>query len=389
VRACKKLLVVWAILALGFLLTSCDKDDDDGGSGPVFNPSRTLDSLLESELSTSIPVYSAVAQVEDPARHYSWTGSAGVADPETDEAMTIHHRFRIASVTKPMTASLILRLMEENFVNLDSTAWYYLSEQDSINFDSLHIFGGHSYGRQITVRQLLNHSSGLPDYVFDGPVNMLGLTDFMTYALTHPDKQWLPYEMLQWSYRHLDPYGAPGNGYHYSDTGYVLLGLIAEAVTGESLATLYREYLFDPLGMDHAYLQFYENEVPGGQLSHPFFSVIDVFDYNTSFEWAGGGVVCSVDDLTKFIRALGRNTLFASPSTRDLMFEWIPAEDGAFYGLGVEKRVTDNGEFIGHPGAYGSFAYYWLDRDISVTGTLNQLEGDVAGLLYSIVDVME
>lgn len=385
----KKFLAICLTIVFAMVLASCDKDDDSGRSNTVFNPSHTLDTLLSSELSQSIPVHSAIAMVKDPERHYTWTGSAGLADPDANEAMTDEHRFRIASVTKPMTAVLILRLMEEGLLELDSSVWYYLGDESNIDFDSLHTIGDNSYGRAITLRQLLSHTGGLPDYVFDGPINLLGLTEFMTYALTHPDKQWIPYEMVQWSYRHLPAAGVPGAGYHYSDTGFVLLGMVAESITGQSLSELYREYIFDPLDMEHTYLEFHETATPGGPLSHPFFSTIDVYDYNTSFDWAGGGVVCSVEDLTKFIRALGENEIFQSSSTRAIMFDWIPAEADVLYGLGIEKRVTEYGEFIGHPGVYGSFAYFWVDRNISVAGTLNQLEGDVAGLLYSIVEVME
>ncbi|MBK6911297.1 MAG: beta-lactamase family protein [bacterium] len=384
--------ILWiaaAMCAATMLWMGCDTDNDDNVDSPNAPLARQIDSLITATLSPSIPVHSAVAKVEDPVRDFSWTGSAGEADPESNETMTDNHRFRLASVTKPMTAALILRLMEEGAVELDSTAWHYLGDGVGVNFDSLHVWQGTTYGKSITVRQLLQHTSGLPDYVFDGPTNFLGLTEFLLYALANPDKQWEPYEMVQWSYRHLDPIGAPGAEYHYSDTGYVLLGLIAEVVTGQPLAQAYRHYIFAPLGMTQSYLHLHESAVSGGPLSHAFFLSVDTDDYNTSFDWGGGGVVCSASDLTKFIRAIGGNSLFENATTTTFMFDWTMTEPGIEYGMGIEKRTNEHGEFIGHPGAYGSFAYYWVERGISIAGTVNQLDGDVEGFLLDVVDVMK
>ncbi|MCC6476663.1 beta-lactamase family protein [bacterium] len=382
-------ILILFVLLLAALFAGCANDHDDGGTTSPQSLEQELQQIVSSSISPSADVHSAVVEVEDPARDFSWRGAAGFANPQTSERMTINHRFRIASVTKPMTAVLILRLTEEGVLDLDHTAWAYLGDSSGVNFDSLMIYQGTSYGRAITLKRLLRHTSGLPDYVFDGPTNIYGLTDFLSYALSHPDKQWEPYEMVQWSYRHLAAVGVPGQRYHYSDTGYVLLGMVAEQVTGQELPDLYRQYIFDPLGMDVSYLEFHESPVAGGALSHAYFDQLDAMSYNTSFDWAGGGVVSSAEDITRFIRAVAEGSIFTNPGSHDIMFDWMDIGTGEFYGLGIEKRVTSLGEFVGHPGVYGSFAYYWMNRGITCTGTMNQLTADVEGFLLDIMYVMD
>jgi len=378
-------------LAVALFVAGCASDDDGSSSNnpPSQDLAAQLQQIVNSSLSTTIPVHSVLLKIEDPDSNFYWAGAAGMADPAQQIRMTTNHRFRIASVTKPMTATLILRLMEEGLVSLDSTAWCYLRDTTEVNFDSLHVWLLNSYGRDITLRQLLNHTSGLPDYVFDGTPDQYGFTPFMRYALDHPEKMWQPHEMVQWSYRHLYPWYRPGWMFHYSDTGYVLLGMIAERVTGRALADLYREYIFTPLGMTQSYLEFFEPAQPGGELSHPFLSTIDLMEYNTSFDWAGGGVVSSADDLLRFLHALMSGELFQSASTHDLMFSWVSASGSHSYGLGVDSYVTSLGEFIGHPGAYGSFAYYWQERGIYAVGTLNQVQSDPEGLLTRMADLLQ
>lgn len=337
---------------------------------------QKLQVLLEETVAGQPNVHSAALQVEMPGRNLTFKGAAGLAIPDDSLSMTINSRFRIASVTKMITATCIMLLKEEGSINLDSSIVKYLSAS-GIDFDKLHVYENQSYGRLITVYQLLTHTSGLPDYFFDGPVNENGYTEFMQYILDHPDKQWEPIETINWNIEHLSPFFAPGKGFHYSDANYALLGMIIEEVSGISLPQFYRSRIFDPLNMHDTYLQFHESDLPGGILSHPYIGDVDLGPINTSADWGSGGLVSTAGDLTKFIRAFADDGIFINSITKDRMLDFVNTGSGYSYGLGVIKIPFPEGVVWGHVGFYGSFMMYWPAKNITICGTFNQLNIEI------------
>ncbi len=366
----------WIILIIVFLLlvgiAGCSKDSSTN-SPPLTNEQvvEKLQTLLDQTVAEQPNVHSAVIEIDMPGRNLTFKGVAGLAVPDDSISMTVDTRFRIASVTKMITAACIMLLEEEGLIALDSSIVKYLSDSD-IDFDKLHVYNNQSYGRQITVYQLLTHTSGLPDHFFDGPVNSDGYTEFMQYILDHPGKQWEPIEMINWDIAHLHPFFAPGKGFHYSNANYVLLGMIIEVVSGISLPQFYRERIFDPLNMNDTYLQFHEPDLPGGILSHPYFGDVDLGPINTSADWGSGGVVSTAGDLTKFIRAFASDEIFSNPTTKNRMLDFVNTGSGYSYGLGVIKIPFPEGVVWGHVGFYGSFMMYCPDKDITICGTFNQ-----------------
>jgi D-alanyl-D-alanine carboxypeptidase len=367
----------WIILATVFLLlvgvAGCGKDSSTN-SLPLTNEQvvEKLQALLDETVAEQPNVHSAVLQVEMPGRNLTFKGAAGLAIPDDSIGMTINTRFRIASVTKMITATCIMLLEKEGWIALDSSIVKYLSTS-AIDFDKLHVYNNHSYGRQITVYQLLTHTSGLPDHFFDGPVNADGYTEFMQYILDHPDKQWEPIEMINWDIEYLHPFFAPGKGFHYSDANYVLLGMIIEEVSGTSLPQFYRERIFDPLNMHDTYLQFHESDLPGGILSHPYLGDLDLGPINTSADWGSGGLVSTAGDLSKFIRSFASGEILSNPSTKNQMLDFINTGSGYSYGLGIIKIPFPEGTVWGHVGYYGSFMMYWPSKEITICGTFNQV----------------
>jgi D-alanyl-D-alanine carboxypeptidase len=337
---------------------------------------QKLQALLDETVAGQPNAHSAVLQVEMPRRNLIFKGAAGLSIPDDSLSMTVISRFRIASVTKMITATCIMLLKEEGLIALDSSIVKYLSDSD-IDFDKLHVYNNQSYGRQITVYQLLTHSSGLPDHFFDGPVNADGYTEFMQYLLDHPGKQLEPIEMINWDIEHLQPFFAPGKGFHYSNLNYVLLGMIIEEVSGISLPQFYRSRIFDPLDMHDTYLQFHESDLPGGILSHPYIGDVDLGPINTSADWGSGGLVSTAGDLTKFIRAFADDGIFINSITKDRMLDFVNTGSGYSYGLGVIKIPFPEGVVWGHVGFYGSFMMYWPAKNITICGTFNQLNIEI------------
>ncbi|MGD2072987.1 MAG: serine hydrolase domain-containing protein [Candidatus Thorarchaeota archaeon] len=326
--------------------------------------------FLDGIVKTHENVHNAVLLVESP--HHKWKCASGMADPAENSPMMADDQFFTASVAKTMTASLVMMLNEKGIVHVDQTISQYLP---SSIIDGLHLYEDHSYGTSITIRQLLNHTSGLGDNWSD--------PRFIQQILEDTERFWHPEETIEFVKTNVPPLFPPGQGFHYSDINYNLLGLIIERVTSIPLHEVYRKFLLDELGMNHTYRPFYEEPRPsihGRPPSHFFAGDLDCTGMiSLSADWGGGGLQTTTEDLNRFIRAFGKNELFEDPSTRDEMIKGEKIGEGMYYGLGVVRGVFDEldvqnitGEIWGHQGASASFMYYWKDEAISICGTLNQ-----------------
>jgi D-alanyl-D-alanine carboxypeptidase len=315
-------------------------------------------------------VHNAVLLVESP--QVKWKCASGMADPDKKIPMTVDDQFFTASTAKTMTASLVMLLCEKGKLKVDDKMYQYLPE--SI-IDGLHEYDGQSYGTTITIRQLLNHTSGLGDNWSD--------PRFTQQILEDRDRFWHPEETIEYVKDNVPPLFPPGQGFCYSDINYNLLGLIIETVTDMPLHRVYRKLLLDNLGMNHTYRPFYEEpmpHVPGRLPSHFYAGDLDCTGMTSlSADWGGGGLQTTTEDLNRFIRAFGKNEIFDNPSTRDEMVKGEKIGEGMYYGLGVVRCVFDeledqkiSGEIWGHQGASASFMYYWPDEAVSMCGTLNQ-----------------
>lgn len=333
--------------------------------------SKKLQSLVDSmtDVESEYPIHSAVLLVECPK--IKWKGADGMADGKK-EVMTADHKIKIASIGKTFTATAVLQLVEEGYLDLDDTIDQFL-DNPTVNLDSLHIYEGIAYGRKITVKQLLNHSSGIADYMED--------PRFIPDVLEYPKKEWNPSKILEKYYEYQTNEKAicrPGEGFNYSDVNYVLLAMIIEQVTGETYHAQLASRIFSPLGMDNSYLEYYEEPRGDKPLSHAFLSTIDlVTEVNTSMDWGGGGIVSTCEELNTFFRALVDGKLFKKESTlKQMIGEADKGRGGSDYdyGLGIMKRSLYGLTFYGHGGAYDCDVYYCPERNISVCMSLNQME---------------
>jgi len=245
-------------------------------------------------------------------------GAAGVADLGTGEPLTVEHRFRIGSVTKIFVAALVLRLAAEGLLDLDGEAT--------------------PFTEGITIRQLLNHTSGLDDFMGD-PVAF-----FEPYR-RDPDHRWEfgAGEELRLVLEKPRLF-APGEGWAYHGSNYIVLRLLVEEVTGSSLRTALRERVLEPLGLDRSHLvegplrgdcaRGYlppDNPIlPGGP------GPVDVTELDLPFYRAGGGIVSTVADTAAILRALLGGG-FLPRGLRSEMLDAVEAdwEETDRYGLGI------------------------------------------------------
>ncbi|MEJ8672775.1 serine hydrolase domain-containing protein [Streptomyces sp. MS1.AVA.1] len=292
-----------------------------------------------------------LAQVRDGGGH--WFGTAGVADTRTRRARGHEDRFRIGSITKTFTATVILQLVTEGQLTLDDTVERWLPGVVTGN--------GHD-GDTITVRQLLNHTSGVFSHTSDQP------------ALSRQES-YTPEELVEIAMSHPADFPA-GTGWAYSNTNYILAGMIVEHVTGRILADEITERLARPLGLMGTSLPLGADPVLSGpHSSHytklfspgPDATVHNVTELETSPYWAAGGMISTVADLNRFFTALLKGRLLRPEQQRE-MFTTVPTENwlpDAAYGLGVSRLTLPSGTRVwGMGGAlFGSWSYVYGTLD--------------------------
>ena len=277
--------------------------------------------------------------------------------------------FHIASIGKTFTAVLIARLQESGKLTFSDKISNYLSADI---LKGLFVYNRVDYQSEVTIKQLLGHTSGIADY-WEDPVNS-GKT-MQALVLAEPDHLWTPQELINFSRDNQKVFNKPGAAFHYSDTGYVLLGLIIEKVTGKSFDRNLTDEIFTPLQMDDSYLMFYSNpkNMPKKDISKIWLNGIEVSKFNgLSVDWAGGGIVSTLEDLLKFQKALIGGKLISAQTLAAMeVFDnkYIP---GIHYGLGIMQLRFEEFFFLlrGYPrmtGNMGSISTLMFYDDVHDT----------------------
>ncbi len=292
----------------------------------------TLRSLLNTVAKAGSP--GVVAVVRDGSTTFHFV--AGVANRKTRAPMQTDNRFRVGSITKSFVAALVLQLIGRG----------NLSFGDSVESLLPGVVPG---GSQITVRQLLQHTTGLYDYVSDPQVFAPYLKGTLGYV-------WTPHALLGVAFSH-PPLFKPGTRWSYSNTNYILLGLIVQAVTGKTLGAELSRRIFRPLGLDATSFEA-GRRVPA-PAAHGYYLDRDVTTLSGSWAWAAGAIVSTADDVAAFYRALFSGKV-VPPALLRTMVSTVPTRSGPDgYGLGLLRLETPCGPAFGHNGlvpGYASFA---------------------------------
>ncbi|MGG2091541.1 serine hydrolase domain-containing protein [Bacillus sp. S13(2024)] len=272
----------------------------------------------------------------------TWSYAAGIADLSTKKPMKTDFRFRIGSVTKTFTATVVLQLAGENRLNLD----------DSIEKWLPGVIQGNGYDdKQITIRQLLNHTSGIAEYTRSKDFNMMDTKK--SYTAEGLVKMGIS----------MPPDFAPGKSWSYSNTGYVLLGILIEKVTGNSYAEEIENRIIEPLELSDTFLPGNSSVIPGTKHARGYIQLDgasepkDVTYYNPSMGSSAGDMISTADDLNKFFSSLLGGKLLKEQQLKQ-MLTTVPTGrteiDG--YGLGIYETKLPNGVSIwGHGGGIPGF----------------------------------
>jgi D-alanyl-D-alanine carboxypeptidase len=351
-------------------LTSCGSPSFPAAS--IKKMEATVDKVM---LQTGAP--GAVVGVWTP--EVSWTLARGKADTRSGRAMNTADGVAIGTNTNTFVGTVVLQLVEEKRLKLTDTLSKY---QPQVPNSSV-----------ITVRQLLQHSSGIFDYTED--------KGFKEVYADNPKKDWAPRDLVSIAIKH-SPYFSPGKGWHYSNTDCILLGMIVEKVTNNALRNEINSRIVDKLDLKNTYLAMVTMvEGPENERAHGYETLEDntkrwdTVDYNPSYLWAAGGMASDLDDMRVYAEALARGELL-TPATQSERLKWedTGATIGylrAYYGLGITKL----GNFLGHYGdsrGYSSASYYLPDKQATFfacitkfpndKGSADLLLQDVAKVLY-------
>ncbi len=334
---------------------ACVPDVDDvvtrEPSAPMAEPlpeevATTLDAAARAAFGqASTP--GAVVGVSSPEG--TWTAAYGVADPATGQPMEVGVHTRIGSVTKPFTATLVLQLAEEGELSLEDPVADYVE--------------GIPNGERITLRQLTDMTSGVASYTRS--------TAFTDLFFADPQRTFTPEELVAVGVSE-SPLFAPGEQFDYSNTNYILLGLVIEQVTGRPVGEVLEEQILEPLELDETTWPGASTELPEpyaqgftlqGNTATPE-APDNATHWNPSWGGTAGALISEVEDLLVYGRAMGTGHGLLEPGTqRERLTSFRPPEGG--YGLGL--GCIDG--WVGHTGTqpgYNTTVYYDTITDTTV-----------------------
>lgn len=308
-------------------------------------------------------IFGAIITVEKDNER--WTGSAGNLNPVQP--------YFIASTTKLYLTALILKLKAEGKVSTDDKIANYLSPEI---IHKLHVYKNHDYSNRLTISNLLAHTSGLPDYFEDKGIDGKSLLQKLKEG---DDQSWTFEQTVEMS-KKMSPKFAPdtkGNA-HYSDTNFQLLGKIIENLYGKNIDTVMHEIIFQPLGLKRTYMY---TEAADKTPAIMYFKnkPLDICKAMTSFG-ADGGIVSTSEETMIFLKAFF-NGYFFPKSYLEKLYKWNKVMFPLEYGVGIMKfqlplfftLFRKMPAFLGHSGLSGAFAFYVPEKDVYLSGTVNQI----------------
>jgi D-alanyl-D-alanine carboxypeptidase len=341
---------------------------------PVGTPPATFEAVLQAGLAAGMP---GVALRVERGTEVVFDGAAGFASREQQTPAVPTDRFGVGSVTKTFTATLVLQLVDADVLALDDTVTRWLADP---------VVMGIPYVDQITLRQLLTHTSGIYDvFADDSPF----WQDAYFGEGADWARVWTPLEVLAYAdgAKHA-PDSAPGEGVHYSNTAYILLGLIVEQATGHAYADQLHARILEPLGLADTFYAATE-PVPGGKADA--YQLIDgelvnVSAVSLSAPGTAGGMVSTTRDLTRFAEALFGGELLR-PATLAEMTTFIPSgRPGLEAGMGVFRWHVPGGALVGNSGdGVGSAArmYQPVDTDLTLALVANTSDAETVDAVFA------
>ncbi len=341
------------LAALPLLLTGC--------GGDKLTTEQRLDALVADIMSKEAPP-GMILGVWSPTLTY--LKAVGVADIPSGAPMNTDMNYRIGSQSKMYISTVILQMVDEGKIALDDTVAQHIT--------------GVTDGEKITIFQLITNTSGIPSYSEDEA--------WMKALFANPTKVWKPWELVEVSNKIKHPF-APGTGWHYSNTNFVILGLIAESIDQQPVEDILYQRLSKPLGLrvtslpldtalpplsPHGYYESGEKGAP---------RLMDFTVQSPSWGWTAGGMIGNIAESKAWIEAAVGGGLLSDAMQAKRMSTCVNPQTGvpgaaSGYGMGIGKRDG----VIGHTGSlpgWTSGAYRIVDRDTTLVFFFN-LQSEVS-----------
>lgn len=334
------------MIALGFLLIAAATGQNPSNASDLVQLRHRLQAKLDSlHAAGQFPGATAGFVLADGS---SFGLATGFSDKIKKIHMTPANLMLQGSVGKTYVAATALQLVHEGKINLDEKIEKYLGNESW--------FPRLPNARDITVRMLMNHTSGLVRYEFK--------EQFTIDLTNNPDKAWKPEELVTYIFDTEAPFAA-GKDWDYSDTNYIVLGMIIEKVTNAKYYDEMKKRILQPLGLKHTVpsdRRTIRGLIQGyAGADNPFGGKDEMisdgkFAINPQFEWSGGGMASTAEDLAKWVKALYEGKAF-DPSLLPQMLDGVPAKLGpnTKYGFGVIIRQTPFGASYGHSGFFPGY----------------------------------
>ncbi len=355
---------------LGFMFTSPLSKED-----VISKVDKNINDLVEKSELTDVVL-----------RIYSETQSIDDLYSTSDDVLS--KAFHAASVGKTFTAVMVGKLVDENKLNFDDKISLYLKEE---LLSGLFVYEGIDYKSEVTISNLLGHTSGIGDYFEDKTHTGNSMKELINNS---PEKIWTPEDLLSFTRDKQESVGKPNEQFHYSDTGYILLGMIIEEVSNTKYHTLLSEKILNPVKMNDSYMMFLSEPLNEKKELLPIYlNQKDLAKSNAlTVDWTGGGIVSTVDDLLKFHISLNQGEILEKETYNKLKTITNKKMDGLHYGLGfAELRFNEFSMFLngmnpmkGAIGANGSFMLYDEEKDLYLIanfGSIDNIELSIQTLI--------
>ncbi len=284
---------------------------------------------LLDDYKDSLQTYGMVALVDNGTT----MDTASIGESHYNQPISLKNRFCIGSCSKMYTATMVLKLHEIGLININDSIYHYVPKHDFIDGN-------------ITIRQLLNHTSGLTDFTKNDFVNVPLLEPYFDYSDAYILSRLDTIEFQS------------GARYRYCNTNYFLLRKIIERATDKSYESALQEYIIDPLELRNTF-PFYSNQIVG--LAHPIINGQDLHEIPklglNSISNGIGNIVSDPIDVNKFIRALLIDKIILKKETLDLMTDFFEYKNNKV-GLGIFSEYFGNRTVWGHTGRQVSYISY-------------------------------
>ncbi|MGB5708439.1 MAG: serine hydrolase domain-containing protein [Arenicellales bacterium] len=293
--------------------------------------------------------------------------------------------YGIASITKTFVATLALIYSERKQLDLDAPVIGLVKEKKWL-LDQISNKKFRRNFNSVTFRQLLSHRSGFADY-WDNQL-------FFEAWEKGKNTYWRHLDTLKWAGK-MNPQCKVDRCFEYSDTNYLIAGLLLERIFKKKLNVLFREEIFEPLEMQCSWMYFEESKpAQCGEVAHSYESKLDVTQNEMqSADWASGGLYSTLQDQSKFFSHLFlTDKLISEKSRKELLgFRKTGLAHNYKYGLGIYSiSMGENMTLIGHEGIHNAFGFLWKERDIFFSGSLNQENNQVVDkLLYPVMRILK